>query len=526
MYKLLIVDDEEWIREGLTRTIDWESYGISSVRAAVDAIDAMEKMRVDAPDLVISDVVMPEMKGTELIKWIHEHYPAVKTIMISGFDQFEYARDALRMGAVDYILKPVDEVSLMEAVKRAVRMIRETEKKFSASSGNKEDAGLKHLFYMKLIDLEQPIDAVKSILGEFSGINMTGKIRYSGALWEFNGIQERIMSRIITAMESRLGESFCGDAGYELFPYMDMVVVIVYSENGEQDLSHLLKSQCERLEMGRIWDQYHCCVGGNGVGMEGLREVLARLNLLEENSMQLPKASVLTDYELASIHKNALHQCSLIVPAFIKEFREKGIPWAHAHGGELLDEILDKAPYIGKSELGTILFRFMTQCIAVTEETGRLLNHQIEEDNEVLTWVFSIKSIADIRIKLESFFAFLSDSIYASSENVQKKIIRDALRYIHLHYKEDISVQDLSSYLSISSSYFSQLFSRETGIGFSRYLMNYRVERAKELLSGTSMRVYQIAADVGYSDVKYFLKVFKKVTGVSPQSYRDKGGFN
>ena len=188
-----------------------------------------------------------------------------------------------------------------------------------------------------------------------------------------------------------------------------------------------------------------------------------------------------------------------------------------------MDIILDKAPYITKSELGSILFRIMTQCIAVTEETGKLLNHQIEEDNEVLTWVFSLKNITDTRNRLEGFFAFLSDSVFASSESVQKKIIRDALTYIHLHYKNDISVQDLSNYLSISNSYFSQLFSRETGIAFSKYLMNYRVERAKELLSDTPMRVYQIAAEVGYSDVKYFLKIFKKVTGVSPQSYRDKG---
>lgn len=523
MYKLLIVDDEEWIREGLTRTIDWQSCGISSVTAAVDAVDAMAKMKADTPDLVISDVVMPEMKGTELIKWIHEQYPAVKTIMISGFEQFEYARDALRMGAVDYILKPVDEASLMEAVKRAVHMIRETEKKSSALFGREEEAGLKHLFYMKLIDQEQPIDAVKAILGGFLGIDMAGMNRYSGALWEFDGIKEGAMSRVLSVLENRLEEVFYGDSGYELIPYLNTAVVIVYSEDQNRDLSQLLKNQFERLEIGKIWDQYHCCVGGNGMGIDGLREVLGRLNLLVENSMQLPRASILSDYELARIHKEAVHQCSDIIPEFIKEFREKGIPWASAFGGRLLDEILEKSPYISKSELGAILFRLMNQCIAVTEETGKLLNHQIEEDNEVLTWVFSIKNIPDIRKKLESFFAFLSDSVYASSENVQKKIIRDALKYIHLHYKEDISVQDLSNYLSISNSYFSQLFSRETGIGFSKYLMNYRVERAKELLSGTPMRVYQIAADVGYSDVKYFLKVFKKMTGMSPQSYRDKG---
>ena len=152
MYKLLIVDDEEWIREGLTHTIDWESYGISSVASAVDAIDAMEKIKDGVPDLVISDVVMPEMKGTELIRWIHENYPRIRTIMISGFEQFEYARDALRMGAVDYILKPVDEVSLVEAVKRAIGMIQSEEKKSSALLGKEEDSGLKHLFYMKLID--------------------------------------------------------------------------------------------------------------------------------------------------------------------------------------------------------------------------------------------------------------------------------------------------------------------------------------------------------------------------------------
>ena len=523
MYKLLIVDDEEWIREGLTHTIDWESYGISSVASAVDAIDAMEKIKDGVPDLVISDVVMPEMKGTELIRWIHENYPKVRTIMISGFEQFEYARDALRMGAVDYILKPVDEVSLVEAVKRAIGMIQSEEKKSSSLLGKEEDSGLKHLFYMKLIDPDQPAEAVKSILGGFLGIDITEKNRYSGAMWEFDGMTDVVIDSIAAAIENGLKEVLCGDSGYELIPYLDTVIVIAYSEDQSRDLSQLLKQQFERLEIQPIRSHFHCCIGGNGIGIEGLRAVLIKLNQLAENSMRLPDASILFDYELIRIQKESLYQCSRIIPDFMKRFRENGVVWAGEHGGKLLDIILDKAPYITKSELGSILFRIMTQCIAVTEETGKLLNHQIEEDNEVLTWVFSLKNITDTRNRLEGFFAFLSDSVFASSESVQKKIIRDALTYIHLHYKNDISVQDLSNYLSISNSYFSQLFSRETGIAFSKYLMNYRVERAKELLSGTPMRVYQIAAEVGYSDVKYFLKVFKKVTGVSPQSYRDKG---
>lgn len=109
-----------------------------------------------------------------------------------------------------------------------------------------------------------------------------------------------------------------------------------------------------------------------------------------------------------------------------------------------------------------------------------------------------------------------------SKRDIAKKLIRDALDYIHANYSANIALEDISEYLHISKSYFSQLFSRGMDIAFSRYPMYHRVKQAKDLLTNTNLRIYQISEMVGYADVKYFLKLFKRIEGVSPQIYRDK----
>ena len=438
MYKLLIVDDEEWIREGLARTINWENYGVSSVRSAADAMQAMKEIKDETPDLLISDVVMPEMKGTELIKWIHENYPRVKTIMISGFGQFEYARDALRMGAVDYILKPVDEVSLVEAVKRAIDMIREEEKKQQPMFGGEQDSGIKQLFYMKLTDPKQPVEAVKSILGDFLGIDITGRNRYCSVLCEFAEAPDYVMEDISARIDNGLNEALSGSSGFELIRSSNTIAVIAYSKEPDRDLSFLLNRLFMKMELGMIWGQFYCYIGGNGTGIEGLRKELIKLERLSANSLRLSGSVILPGYELIRLQKESLKQCTGMIPEFLKSFRENGIEWAAGYSGELLDRIIHKAPYISKSELGSMLFRIMIGCITITEQTNKLLKHQIEEDNEVLTWVFSLKQISEAKSGLEGFFDFLADSVFASSENVQKKIIRDSLEYIHQHYKNAV----------------------------------------------------------------------------------------
>lgn len=522
-YSLLIVDDEEWIRQGLSIAVPWSKYGVSDVDTAANGQEAIAKIQKAPPNIIITDVVMPAMSGTQLTAWTRERYPDIEIIIISGYEQFEYARDALRLGAFDYLLKPVEEEKLVLVVQKAMKQM-EGKRRTNEHARRYFDSleSLKQLFYMRLIDREAPPMGPDPRFQDCVAIPQQSGGTYCGAFWFLPESDADTVNDIYAILCNRLSKVMEPDFNYDLVCCNNGIAVMSYLGQSEMPLNRLLYAAFAPLKgIGLLCENYLCCIGKDAEGLEGLRSSFLEINNVVENSFKIMDNTVCGVNELRSRQQESLHFCKPILQQFLEVCRETCVDETVRNCPKLIDALLTAVPHIGKAELGVILFQTMLDCVKIFEESGRI-GETITRDNVVLTWVFHFDCLEDVKAGLTNFFLYMKDSETLKNETVQKKVIRDALDYIHTNYKQDLSLEEISNYLHLSKSYFSQLFGRETSSTFSKYLTYYRIERAKELIKNSNLRIYQISQAVGYPDAKYFLKLFKRSTGVSPQIYREK----
>ncbi len=520
MYKLLIVDDEEWIRLGISRSIDWSKMNISEVETACNGKNAIEKIRENPPNLVVSDVVMPQMTGIQLSEWIHNEHPEIKVILISGYDQFEYARQAIRFGVADYILKPVEEDKLLETVKSCLVQLDIQRNRASETASYQASLhSLKQLFYLKLID----VDTSQIDYGNYKNliqIPFREDCTYCNALVRFeeDSDEENACRCIIQYFTNNVPEQ----VNWEIIENNHTVVILVESQKQNAGLEDCLTQILTRF-VNRAGSNFSsvCIVSKEAIGIKQFRKNLMQAETIYRNAYTLPSPGVYTAGQLSTMQRGKVAQNRAASSAFIKMLTiTKEMP-NEQECMDFFDSVLNESPLIGKEELGKFLFRTLLEMMRVLENSRQISGKCLGE-GEMLGWVFNCSTLQECRTKLLDFVQSFSNTISSQDDDAHKKVIRDALEYISANYSRDISLADISEHLHICKCYFSQLFAKEMDTGFAKYLMNYRIDKAKELLDNTNLRIYQISEKVGYSDVKYFMKLFKKNVGVSPQIYREK----
>ena len=519
MYKLLIADDEEWIRTGISQSIDWGKLGITSVDTTENGSEAVEKIKLDPPDLVISDVVMPKMTGIQLSEWISINHPEIKVILISGYDQFEYARNAIRYGVVDYILKPVEEEKLLEAVERCLRHMDSLRRKeLETVRDQTGQENLRQLFYLKLLggdpEERETYDAVQKYMLR---IPLDEKHIYCNALADLQTASKE--QKFSDWLQVYFNAYVPDDVSWEIVGNCGSTVAVLCSEDVDQDLEAMLT---ELLKPAMAECGAEACIMGNmSHGVRALRQNLVQVEKLYRNAFTLPSGAVCPAEQLHILQKGKREENRLAAAEFSKRFSVCSVLPDQEQTEAFLQQILSASPMIGKREMGKLLYGTLLEIMKELEASSRI-SPRDNEDSEMLGWVFSSDTLEQLRENLWGFVQRLTNIMGMQDECAHKRLIRGALEYIQENYAKDIALADIASHLHICKHYFSQLFGKEMGIGFAKYLMNYRLDKAKELLDTTNLRVYQISEMVGYPDVKYFLKLFKKNVGVSPQIYREK----
>lgn len=608
MYRLMVVDDEAWIREGIARSIPWEKYGITVCGTASNAAEAMEKVRALEPDVVVTDIVMHGATGVELCGWIRREREDIKVIMLSGYDEFSYARDAMGEGAFDYLLKPVEEDVLVDTVERAARALdRERDREERAKRYTTSLDSLKQLFYMKLLEPAGESMEIAGDEGRYLNLDI-GARNYACALWRFGEKDPAKLDMVRTLMER--------GAGLRLPEVKtDSMILgnrIVFLCSGEGDMQTALYGFFRSLDtIPLLIPDCGCCISRGCEGLHSLKGAAGEAVRVLANQLRL--RGVARVQELEKSQREHLEECRACIQAFAgkagaeQKHSERGAsgqtgtrqnrtekigtgqnrtektgtgkngpegsgPKGRADAKrspepeagraektkrtgerqnepeqgeeeqcargqtepgqgaqtdicrELVQGILQRAPGIGKAELGSILFQAMSETAARYRREGMEMENPVTENNEAVSWVFSLESPEQAVSGLRDFLRYLGDSAAFQGQEIKNYLIGESVKYVEENFARDLSADELSGMLGISRVYFSQLFSREMGCTFTKYLTRCRMNRAMELLRHTNNRIYEIAEECGYSDVKYFLKVFKKMTGVSPQAYREHAG--
>lgn len=514
MYKVLIVDDEKMIRMGMKRGIAWKSLEIDEIYTAASGKEALTILREQHPEIMITDIQMTEMTGLELIGESRKYVPELRVIVLTGFNNFEYARQSLRLQVQDFFLKPIEEKDLEQSVKKQIDYLeyiknRERNKKLlERTQGSAQQNRLEHCM-RHLIHSRKEKAVCLDLLDETYHFDINQQIRLAlivPALYmnqqpaEENFRAMSVKNICMGMVDSReMGITFTDNEG---------IIAIVFFENedGEsvmekvQQLSDILKDEFDTKPK--------LVVGGPVHGFENLE-------------ISYNDAKYLLDNEKENIHD--------IVQSFGSESKGKLFLDIYAELKNIMCANIGNTDYVikvfdtfVKATESYNLSKAMTRrcCFEIAsclyfsyiENSGEAESGQLDSLSKGLIFAGKEESCEVSRMYIEK--------LLGEDQNAHE-IVTKAKHYIDIHLTENLSVSDVAAFLYITPNYFSRLFKRVMKEGCNEYIIRKRIETAKSLLETTSIKTGKIAMMVGYRDTNYFSLAFKKHTGKSPTKYRE-----
>lgn len=525
---LLLVDDEEYVIESIRKNIDWEKSGITRVCTAFSMKQAQDAMDMMPVDVIISDIVMPNGSGFDFVEWVREKSYEVQVIFLTSYAEFDYARRAISLDSVDYLLKPIDFEELEMALGRAVKKVEENRKY--------QDYQKASWHWKRNLPLLQKDYWTEVLRGNISA-DMLQKEAEQRRLpyqesWEFLPIS-------LIFYEGRCNQkiwdnktlSFCVENVLsEILEKTELQVETVVSmeENSFVVICGRKTPECTPDEMKKheimerfvqwISEKVHMdvwCGVGSMESAEHIREVVSLIGKMRDNSL--------------SVWNRVLYLSDFENPRITCQNPELGV-WEALLEQEKKDELMESIGQyledISCREMVTreILLSFqmdVTQMVYSWLANKEIKAHLLflEEENEQyfqnsLRGVNGAKEYADHLITKAIQYRKYVDKTTSVTEKI--------CQYIDQHYKEEIRRDDLGELVYLNTDYMSRMFKKEVGVSISTYILQKRVEEAKKLLSQSNLPINTVSIYVGYSNFSYFTKMFKENTGYSPLEYRRK----
>ncbi|MEZ0536448.1 response regulator [Caldicellulosiruptoraceae bacterium PP1] len=506
--KVLIVDDEKLIREGLKKIIEKIDDKFVIVGEAKNGLDALEKINQSQPDIAIIDIKMPIMDGLELLKRINQENLKVKMIILSGHDEFAYAKIAIENGAKAYILKPFEKSELTETLNRLYSEIVEE---------RSIELQLKKTEVIKEKLLETEIKNI--ILEQIQGDNILEKLSfYKENIKEF---EQSIYTILIKENPNNFNEEYSflnmkkqidSKLKEKNIKYISFYISndsLVYLLNNLEPLEYFSKLKQSNLKVAVCdykYNIYEIYQSFKNVSYAMKYTYLDKTNEIaifskinnKDLKYVIPKDYILKIRYLVGTEK--FNECCSIID---KLFSENCIKY---YAIEYFEETI-KLIY---QEVIEHLVTNIQKNISDFEELKRLdslynFNDIYDYRNKLLD---ILKSINNAYIKLKG--------IYKSQNELEK-----ALDFINKNYYKDINMTIVANYVSLNYYYFSTLFKEHTKLSFIDYLNNVRINKAKELLNDSSLKIYEISERVGFKNPKHFARIFKNITGMTPAEYKE-----
>ncbi|CAM4331067.1 response regulator transcription factor [Paenibacillus tarimensis] len=496
--RLLVVDDEAWFREGLIKLIGNHQLGWEVVGEASDGEEALAVIEGMPPDLVITDINMPVMDGLALCGRLAEQYPDVSVIILTGYRDFEYARQALRYGAAEFLLKPLALDETCRVLRKAYEQMRLRKAEQRAQEREKQAS------FLQGILLGLPCSPAGT--EAFEGI---GKDR---ELWllrvesfcpegkSYSSRDEGLLHYAVSNMAEELLQLH-RVAGFTLPMRKDEYAFMLEPGDDAADYRrHLAAAVQELIGLRTSW-----LPGGL------LRTAEEAGQKYEQMRSGSPADKATVHVKTDSSYELREELLSMLVTGSLQE-AEKRIT-SHIRQASSLPLADCKAQIY---TLTAVFFDILTQdfkhlraCSYEDLKPGAILLMDTAEELE--SWALA---------KGRDFIALFTGWMQEKQDNV----VQRAIRYIETHYHESCSLQSAAAYVHVTPNYLSNLFKKETGTGFTNYVNTYRVEKAKALLAGSRLRMTEIAGRTGFDNASYFTAVFKQLTGRSPSEYRKEQG--
>ena len=537
--KVFLVEDEMVIRRGIKNSIDWEKEGYIFCGEASDGELAYPMIIKEKPDILITDIRMPFMDGLELCKLVKKELPNIKILILSGYDEFDYAKEAIRLGVTEYLLKPISSGKLLEALNWVSESIRR----------EKEDKDLVRK-YMEEMRENTEHEKQKFFEQMIAGNLSMADALETGKKYEMNlsaGMYNLLLFRFTLGEENRKSGELLGEAEYAIEKLTERLEYVFEFQRGvegwafllmadnEEQMSERVKELSKDLE--EIMKNYSTIAYFGGIG-----QPVARLRELEESfreaeralaarfTMELNRIISVEDIRMAQ-NVDTLDDIEITSFGEIEKTRTMLEKFLNNGAEDEIDEFVDV--YINElpeENLKSVLMRqyiimdayivMMSFCEKIEGIEGEMQAQSEELKNSMKTsqTLEEIKNY--IRMLLKKIIG-VRDTISGRRYSDIIEIAKDQIRKTYM--SDEISLNTIAAEVGMSPSYFSSIFSKEMGKTFVEYLTEIRMDRAKELLMCSSMKTSEIGYEVGYKDPHYFSYIFKKTQNCTPKEFRARG---
>ena len=504
MKKVMLVEDEEFILQGIRCIIDWEEISMTVTAMAHNGKEALELFQKEPVDIIVTDVEMPLMDGLELLREIRKISPKTRCIILSGYDDFEYARTALKLDVDDYILKPINEEQLKQVLIQAAEHLDEIDRK---RTGNIEDKIGWHKFLKGKLQKEEAAEFYLMMPRMEAGEKVYAAVMKidTGSLENKDGLQDILIELQKVPRKIK-----------PIYLAADTLFLLLYAKETETDAqaAELLGSFQDRLESVygimsfftvsaairdyeklpssykmiaklqkyRILEGYGSCITESYIQNRRNQDVVIDETLLRKMILKKDKEGALNYIEdlfinnlRSEVNVDVLYQLALKIAILLQEIKVE-YKLAQSRNLQDLSEMIEKI-------------------------------YQADD-------IFGLKTIFISEIEEIIIYLHTEDSRYTP-------VVKQIMAEVQKNYREDMNLKTLSYKYHMNASYLGQIFQKEAGCSFAQYLSNTKNKIAKDLILNTNMKINDIAKEVGYVDTSYFYRKFKQCYGVSPASLRN-----
>lgn len=532
--KVIIVDDECIIRIGLRAMISWEEHGFSIVAEAENGQAALELIKKHQPDIVITDIKMPIMDGLELMHEVMELEEGPCFLVLSNFDDLQYVKDAMRMGAMDYLLKiELDQEQLLECLKKVTVQVEQLNKKPKKLSQADNVQGIKLMQRNILRDIincvypseDYVMDTIKSM-----GMHLDQGYTYcfmlkTGEGYRFQEVTDHELFQlnfsILNITEELLQENFytyCLEGKTGEFYIFASNRCNSQEPINEQLFNEILENV---IDMLNEYLNITCTVsiGIGEAGLKGIHEAYAQAVLKMRQHLFMNKRRVIYKADIAYPTK----EMSISSLFDKKDILFKAID---IHKREVIIEFFEnvKKNIQGKSVQRDIACNVMIELFCLVREYAEIykLNPQDFLKNSMRTYqqLICMVHISEVLEWIDLVYLDIVAFLDKEDNSSYNNLIARVEAFIQEHYEEDISLKQVADEVNLHPAYLSMLLKRYTGMNYTEYITWVRIEEAKKLLIHTDLKVYEVGQKVGYQNTYYFNRIFKKVAGITPGEYK------
>lgn len=526
MLKIVIVDDEQIVLDGIKIVLEAADKGWQVEGTAMNGVQGLSEIRRIKPDIVITDIKMPDMDGLEMSRILRGEFPDIVVFVFSGYAEFNLAQKAIDLGVYNYLLKPMNYEEIYAALEKAEEFIEER-RRFRLEQEEqikKLKASIPILKEKLLLDLMHgTISTNDGVFYRLKYLNLSIQNAFFAVLKidDFDLITRdyNIEDKYLLLFAVRnITEEICSENCQEFFVVNDSDDSLCIIVNNQKNDKRFIMYLCEEIRE-KISTFLRKTVS---IGIGRFVERLGGIQLAYSDCLTAIQGSLFNSKNVTVHIEEVLENIS---PAAYSIAMEKSLINA-VKSGDLklsLTEFDIIVKHLNTSSLEYIKRVCYEMYVALNRslyESGINTEEILKDKYDLYSSLATCTNPQEVFMLVSSVFELLAKSVLNQKQNHRTKIIGEVIKYIEDNYSNNVSLKEASEKVYLNINYLSEIFRAEKGENFTEYLKKFRVRKAVELLSRMDLKIYQISEMVGYSDPKHFSQVFKEITGVSPKDYK------